>query len=48
MTRVALSRNGTRQPHEENCSSVISWVQSRKTTLASTTPAGTPIWGAAP
>ena len=43
----ALSRNGTRQPQARNASSSAAERGSRKQTLATSTPAGTPICGGA-
>ena len=46
--RTALNRNGTRQPQARNASLSSTDVVSRNTRLAASTPAGTPICGAAP
>ena len=47
-TRIALARNGTRQPHAMNAASLVIACTSAKTAVESSRPAGTPICGHEP
>jgi hypothetical protein len=46
--RTTEKRNGIRQPHDWNCSGVVTVLRTHRTPVARIIPTGTPICGYAP